>query len=386
MPIQPPIRIPFATSGLVGLVLSHPEFAKKGYLWGIDGYTYYCFLNPNKISLEVWKKRLIRMAFILWGILALIITIISANPLFGLLTFFETSIVPLLIFRHYKRTAESFAAAAVSNGPMMELPGNMSFGKVEKYTAFLVLTPTVIGTAIGVWLGTVTLPIIGTIAGWVWGTLAGIITGANFLAIFLFILGLLAKPFNSVYGTGFSEVVTPGNGNTAHFGRSGTGFGAYFIRLGNPPATAPVCGGLTPIIVAGAAASTVTSGSIAQIYADLVASPRPLVVWSLLPLNELTDPWINEALASQSYNYQGTEPREGLVLVVGTTAWSAAHTTALIRHGVIDAAATDGSQSALLGSSGDIRIDGDRGFVATISRLASYRDPIQRYGLMMVPD
>ena len=34
----------------------------------------------------------------------------------------------------------------------------------------------------------------------------------------------------------------------------------------------------------------------------------------------------------------------------------------------------------------DLRIDGDSGFVATIARLSSYRDPIQRYGLMMVPD
>ena len=32
----------------------------------------------------------------------------------------------------------------------------------------------------------------------------------------------------------------------------------------------------------------------------------------------------------------------------------------------------------------DIRIDGDDGFVGQVNRLLGYRDPVQRYGLMMI--
>lgn len=197
-------------------------------------------------------------------------------------------------------------------------------------------------------------------------------------------VGLLATPFNSVFEAAFSEVITPGNGNTAHFGRTGTGFASYFLNVGDTPAVVPACGGLTPIVVAGGPASRVTTGEVSQIYADLIGDPRPLVVWALLPLNEQANPWITEAIASQESNYQGDAPRDGVILVVGTTAWTAAHAAALIAHGVVDAAATDGSQSALLGSNADIRIDGDNRFLGQLSRVAGYRDPVQRYGIMMI--
>jgi hypothetical protein len=373
MPIEPSISASFSSPTLVGRVLSNPVFATNGYLWGVDGATYYCFFNPNRLALRLWKKRFAPVAFVLWGAVGVIAGFV-ATPAVGFIILFETAIFPFLVFRHYKQTAQSLAASAVSNGPQMRLPGDMQFETVAAVSALIVLVPTVVGAILGVKLFGI---------GAVFGAGIGALTGVNATALFLFVIGLLATPFNSVYGGTFSEAIAAGNTNTAHFGRTGTAFATYFLNVGDTPAVAPACGGLTPIVVAGAPASLVAIGQVAQIYADLVGDPRPLVVWALLPLDEAADPWITEAFASQESNYQGTAPRDGVILVVGTTAWTAAHTAALIAHGVVDAAATDGSQSALLGSDADIRIDGDDGFLGRLSRLAGYRDPVQRYGLMM---
>ncbi len=235
---------------LVGLVLSHPEFARNGYLWGIDGNTYYCFLNPNRRSLHVWKKRLVTAAFVLWGAVSIVVGIVG-TPVTGLLVLFETAIVPLLLIRHYKLTAQSLAAPVVSNGPQMRSPGDMQFETVRYIVAFLAIAATLLGALLGFKAAGV---------GAIFGAGIGALSGANAVAIFLFVIGWFATPFNSVYEASFSEVISPGNTNTAHIGRRGTGFSAYFLKVGDTPVNVPACGGLTPIVVAGAPAAQVTTG------------------------------------------------------------------------------------------------------------------------------
>jgi len=379
MPFAPAIRTKFSTPGLVAQIIANLTFAQRGYLWGFDGSVYYCFLNPDKVRFEIWKKQ--------WHLAPFLFTLFSA-----LLGFYfwgakgaaigalETLFVPFLLYKHYYATAEEQKAGVVTNGPQMRLPGNMQFDTVAALTALLLIVPTLAGAIIGLVAGTVKLPVLGTLSGWVVGLAVGALTGINLVALFLLLLGLLATPYGSVISPPVSENV-PAEPFTYYFGRSGTPFSAYSIGPNNPIAGLTwASGGLQPMVIAGASAGTV-AGQIGVSYTNLVGNPREEVIWALIPFGSDPETAIREAFASQDAIYQGKYPT-GLILVAGSERWINAYTLNLITHKVRDAVATDGSQSALLGSSGQFLIGG----AWSIFNVGSYRDPIQRYGFMGVPE
>lgn len=375
MSLEPTLPQPLGPTA-VRLAISHPVFASRGYLWGNQGDTWYCFVNPNKLSFAIWKKRIRAWPFILWGITALVASISAGGAALGALVAFETLIVPLLLVRHYALTGEEQAAPVVTNGPQMKLPGNMQFDTVFLITALLALVPTIGGAIMGGIFGHVVVPGIGAVTGAIWGSLLGVLSGANLVALFLFIIGLAATPFGSVIATTFSELINPPEVSTYYFGHNGTAFPGYRVGPLNPTGLNPASGGLTAMIVNGAQAHGIgVTPDVSYIYDNLVGNPRPLVVWGLLPFDLVESPWIAEALASQREHYQGQEPTQGLLVIAGSPAWSAAHTAALIAAGVKQAAATDGSYSAMLGSESTWVIG-----APSVFNLGSYRDPVQRYG------
>jgi hypothetical protein len=249
----------------------------------------------------------------------------------------------------------------------------MSFQTVFILTAVILIVPTIAGAVIGFFAGSLTFPIVGSVAGWVWGLAAGAFGGVNALGLFLFLLGLGATPFGSVIpGEAVAAPVTW----TYHFGHNRTGFPGYSVGPLNPANLNPASGGLTPIIVNGAPAAGAAVGpAVTAIYTALMFNPGPLVVWGLLPFDLTENPEIRDAIALQLENYEGKEPTHGLLLVVGTTAWSNAETLAMISAGVKQATAADGSLSAMMGCE-SVWVIGD----PSLFNLGSYRDPIQRYG------
>jgi hypothetical protein len=374
MSLTPTLPNPLGST-VIRIVLSHPIFASRGYLWGNNGDTWYCFVNPSKLSFEIWKKRVRGWPFVAWAITALVTAIAAGVAVAGLVAF-ETLVIPLLLVPHYALTGEEQNAPVVTNGPQMKLPGNMQFGTVALITVLLAVVPTIGAAIIGGLVGTSVVPGIGTVTGAVWGSLVGVVSGANLVALFLFILGLGATPFGSVFTRGFQEVINPAEVSTYYFGRNTTGFAGYRIGPLNPSGLNPASGGLTAMIVNGAQAHGAgVTPDVSYIYDALVGDPRPVVVWGLLPFNLVDNPWITEAIASQAENYQGKEPTQGLLLIVGSEAWSGAHTAAMISAGVKHAAATDGSYSAMLGSESTWVIG-----APSIFNIGTYRDPIQRYG------
>lgn len=380
MPIAPLSTAPFANPGLVGLVLSDATFARRGYLWGYDGHVHYCFCNPNRLAFDVWKKRFRLWPFVISALIALVASVFAGGQLIGLVALFESLIIPLLLVKHYTGTAKEQKAAVFTNGPQMELLGNMSFETMRAVAKALLAGGTISGGVIGAAIGgTLTIGTL-TVPGNILGLVVGLFSGMNALGVFLFIVGLGSTPFGSVLARGFSETVVRPNSNSYHIACSGPAFAAYSIARLNPK-LAPGCGGLIAIVVNGAPASTVAIDQVAQLYVDLVGNPRPVVVWGLLPLNFEENPIFEEAIHAQQEIYGDKAPLDGLIVVAGSEAWATGDTLALIGHGVTHAAAADASQSAVLGSSGELVIGSESPF-----NLASYRDHVQRYGLKMVPE
>ncbi len=375
MALTPDITNPLGP-GILPIVLADQRFGQRGYLWGNSGGIWYCFINPQKLNFDIWQKEIAGWSLAVPIILGVLAGLITGNIGIGILWAFESLVLPLLIVKHYANTGEAQNAPVVTNGPQMELPGNMQFTTVAAISATVVLVPTVAGGIIGAFFAGITLPVIGAVPGWVIGALGGLLTGANLLGLFLFILGWLATPFGSVFGLSFTETKTPPVASTYHFGRSGTGFAAHKIGPLNPVGLVPGSGGLTAMIVGGSPATALVAGSlVGSIYTSLVWSPRPVVTWGLIPFDATIDGFILQTLESAPTLYDGAPPQGGLILVAGSEAWGSAETAALIAAGVKDCVATDGSQSAMLGSQSDWVI-GD----PSIFNFGSYRDPIQRYG------
>ena len=375
MALTPDIINPLGP-GILPVVLADQRFGQRGYLWGHAGGIWYCFINPQKLNFDIWKKKISGWSLAVPVILGLLAAATTGSIGIGLILAFESLVVPLLFVKHYANTGEAQNAPVVTNGPQMELPGNMQFTTVAAISAILLVVPTVAGAVIGAVAGAITLPVVGAVPGWAFGALGGVITGANLFALFLFILGWLAKPFGSVFGLGFTETRTPAVASTYHLGRDGTGFAAHKIGPLNPAGLLPGSGGLTAMIVGGAPATPAVAGAlVGGIYTSLVANPRPIVTWGLIPFDSVIDGFIIQTLESTPTIYEGDPPVGGLILVAGSEAWGPAETTAMIGAGVTDAVATDGSQSAMLGSRSDWVIG-----APSIFNFGSYRDPIQRYG------
>lgn len=347
MPLQPLLSTPFSNPGLLALVLSNPTFAQRGYIWGFDGRVHYCFLNPDKVRFEIWKKR-----FRYWTLL------------FGTL---------FVVYKHYQATAEDQPAAVVTNGPQMQLPFNMSFQTVLILTLVLLLVPTVLGVIIGGLIGSLPLGSL-TIPGSVIGGLVGALVGFSLVYGLFFLLGLGAKPYGAVVtpvaGLGENVPAVPG---TYFFGRSGIPFSTYSIGPGNPTGLIWGSGGLTLIISAGASAATL-GGSVGATYTRNIGRVR-FVVWGLIKWNPAVDKTLERAIDTQIEAYGAAGRPVGLILVAGADPWTNADTLSMITHKTIDAVATDGSDSGMLGSSGQMVLENSRA-----------KDQIQRYGFMCVPE
>ena len=347
MPLQPLLTTPFSNPGLLALVLSNPTFASRGYIWGFDGRVHYCFLNPDKVHFEIWKKR-----FHYWTL--------------GFGTLF-------VIYKHYQATAEDQPAAVVTNGPQMRLPFNMSLWTVRILVMILFLAPTIAGAFIGGLIGSLPLGAL-TIPGSVIGGLVGALVGSSLVYGLLFILGLGAKPYGAVatplVGVGENVPADPG---TYFLGRSGLAFSTYAIGPGNPTGMTWGSGGLTLMISAGASAGTL-GGSVGATYLRNIGRVR-FILWGLIKWNPAVDTILERAIDSQIEAYGSAGRPVGLLIVAGADPWTNADTLSMITHKTIDAVATDGSDSGMLGSSGEIVIENSRA-----------KDLIQRYGFMCVPE
>jgi len=392
MPRAPVITTPFSSPGLVGIVLSDTTFARRGYLWGFDGNVHYCFLNPKKRRFEIWKKKWHIGPFVLWGILTAIGGALG-GPAGAGAALLMTMCLPLMFYKHYYKTATEQDAAVVTNGPQMMLPGNLQFDQLLTLMLVALILPAIVGAIIGAIVGTISIPIpivggVVAVSAPIFFTLVGGLTGINLMAFILFLLGLGSVPYGAVQtpvGVGEAAVAQP---FTYFFGRDTPAFSSYLVGPNNPPAGLTwASGGLIAIVVNGASAGTIP-GQVGTSYDNLVANPRPLVVWGLIPLvfEERAD--LREAIRSQEEAY-GAEAPDGLIIVAGSDAWINAYTLNLITHGTINATATDGSQSALMGCRDDIVIGAITtvaGFQINPFDVASYRDSIQRYGFMGVPE
>lgn len=352
------LTLPFSNPQLLSIVLSDPDFAKRGYIWGFDGHVYYCFCNPNKVRFEIWKK-----SFHLpwWAPIVVVLTL--AIALFDL----------LILPKHYVRTAKEQPAAVVANGPQMRLPRNLQFEGVLALLGLALLGPPILGAIIGGFVGAL-----------VPGTIIGAIVGVNAAALTLFLLGHYATPFGSVLSPPHTEIANPIVPGTYHFGRTAAGFGAYRIGPGEPTGLTWGSGGLTLMIQAGRPASAI-AGPAGATYQEVIDRSIPMVLWGLLTWSP-SDTVIQSAIDSQGENYLQTdsrdpdalaEPPAGLILVAGANPWTHGDTLAMITQKVVDAVATDGSQSALLGTHDQTC----PGLETTM-----FLDPIQRYGFKCVPE
>jgi hypothetical protein len=105
------------------------------------------------------------------------------------------------------------------------------------------------------------------------------------------------------------------------------------------------------------------------------AQPAQVVIWGLLPLGHGEQP-IPDSFGSEVTEVPEDAPAvDGMLCVVGSEQYTAAIGLDLRRLGVKQAVATDGHLSPLLGTHGDL-------VISTHFAL----DPIQRYGLMAVPE
>ncbi len=161
--------------------------------------------------------------------------------------------------------------------------------------------------------------------------------------------------------------------------RSSTGFSSYRCSPNHPPSGMTwASGGLEPMVVNGASAGTVP-GQIGTSYTNLVSNPRPEVVWGLIALGPNLSPELEEAIATQESIY-GAHVPAGLVVVADQSLdqwlYGGSHQARghqRCRHG-----------RQLFGHTRLIGRYCDR--AVGLGNLTSYRDPLQRYAFMAVPE
>jgi len=355
MPFGRKLTLSFGDPRLLQIVLSDPDFATRGYIWGSDGHMTYCFANPDKVRFEIFRKSF------WWRYL--------------LLAWVPPVLYWALIWpRHYTRSAKAQPASVVTNGPMMHLPLNMGPNGLRAVLLVAWLLPVVLCALVGSLLGTIPLGPLGSAAGWLVGALVGAIAGLSTAVVAFWVVGWLCYPYGAVQGPGGLGESAAADDGTFYFGRSGTAFASYAIGPDNPPpALTWASGGLTPIVVGGAPAS-VLGGWKGQNYLDLMLRAPELVVWALVTWDLGKEPILELAIESQSYHY-GATPPNGVIVVAGTDTWSTTDTADLITQRAVDAVATDGSTSVLLGSSGELVLEPTEG-----------KDVIERYGFVLLPE
>jgi hypothetical protein len=361
MPFEPTLSFPLSDRNLLPRVLSDLQFARKGYRWGSDGRVWYCFCNPDRVRFEVWRKRYH-----------------FGTALLQTLFFVPIALATLLITPgHFVRSAKEQRAAVFTNGPQMEMPFGMGFWSVFALLAACLFLPFIGWTAIGAIAGTVVLPVLGTVSGIIAGAIGGALVGVNLAAFVLWLIGLAARPYG--------DVVVPGDGETGvqnsdawHFGRGGVAFSTYRIGPLDPQGLQWASGGLILMILNRFPAATL-------LYQEVIGRSIPMVVWGLVSW-EPGDGQIQAAIESQTTTYREPDPETpneprplptGLILVAGASPWLHSDTLDMITQRTVAAVATDGSQSALLGSSAQ---------VADSLETTLFMDPIQRYGFKCVPE
>ena len=287
------LSIPFTTPSLVVTVLNNQDYQNKGYVWGFDGRLHYCFLDPEKVRFDVWKKRF-HWSSLLWLIMNAVALAVSPFVPALLPLAWSLPTVPFALLRHYRCTAKEQVAAIVTNGPQMVYPGNlktrqMMFGGGATFLGILTLGAMLApyipqlsalllktfppGKAVFVKQFMGVLRGIMQVGALRWIAAAGL--AINLTAIFLFLLGFLAKPYNWVFGTKIKDLT--GKMRTwFHLGRSATSFASYRIAPEQPSGLPWGCGGLIPIINNGVISSKKESLGVLNVNYDVV-------VWGLLP-------------------------------------------------------------------------------------------------------
>jgi len=86
MSLTPTLASPLSP-GLLAIVLSDPNFASRGYIWGHNGNTWYCYVNPKKLNFDIWKKQYTWLAFAI-PIIAGLIAGAFLGPGWGLVVVF----------------------------------------------------------------------------------------------------------------------------------------------------------------------------------------------------------------------------------------------------------------------------------------------------------
>ncbi len=483
---------PFSDPNLVATAINHNDNQTRGYVWGTGGSTHYCFLDPDKVSFDIWTKEFQwrQLSWMIPNITAALATFWWNMPLAASL-FFSIPTFPKAFLRHYRETAIRQPAAVVSNGPQMEYPGRLSTMGI----AIAMGSLAAIGGAAGLFLsGKIGIPAGGVPIGIAGKTLSvGFVkflltvgSAVNVGALMLWLLAHLSVPFGEVRRPGLF-VKGKGHGGWYHLGRSSTPFETYRIGPEQPVGLDFGCGGLIPIIRAG-------SPSRKEETRNVLRNQLDLVVWGLIPFqgdsfwskfewddlseddkkkrrelgwdksrwdndqpppsgskswselsdterdtaknlgydkqswngeekkrkrmplsddywnrfdwDELSDEdqehwsrlgWDKELWDSDSEVPSGNKkwddltdderdaaenlgydlhrwegiPVEGMLIVVGDPNFGSGHVANLVTHGCIDAVATDGRLSPLLGTRGDLAMETNFAL-----------DPIQRYGFM----
>jgi hypothetical protein len=369
MPRGPVRTWPFATPTLVSSVLTDQSFIANGYLWGDDGTTHYCFVDPARYVLDAWPKTLhwSRLAWFLINITAFGLAMWLSGPGAAIALLVAIPTLPLALMVHYRVSAEDQpGAVAVSNGPQMEYPVK---GGSNSFTTLVLGTGSAGGLIAGIaaYLGlksgivlfgvTLTGPLVASL-------LTAIGAGANAVALAAYIAGQFTNPYQAVRGTGVNDAGL-GYGGTWYIARTGRPINTYSIGSPTPPAGAPVvCGGLVGVIA----------------HRAVLYSPPgwSFVSWGLIPLSPQGRPY-EPPPGSESFVYDPhrDDPEhwvKGLILVVGSKTFNAAQTGAMLIHGVTDAVGTDGFISPVLGAQGELVIE-----------CHMLMDCVQKYGLKMVP-
>jgi hypothetical protein len=393
------ISLPFSSPGLVRFVLGNPDYKKYGYLWGFDGRVHYCFLNPERVHYENWKKEF-WWRYLGWVAINVLAALAAAfaSPALAIVTLLAIPTLPAALLSHYRRSAKAQDAAVVTNGPQMVYPGGITTAKMVGLPALGAIAVGII-TSLATALGA--LPAAGAAGGIAisgvtlspvfLGLLAGIGTGINAFALILFIAGYYSKPYGAVVSPvpdiNENQPATPG---TYYLGRRGIPITTYRIGPGNPVGMVWGCGGLTCMILNRISAANLW-GSVQSTYGDLflppptglLHPPNDFVVWGLIELGPGSVPLASVTVAPQDtgprpeYPQATIDPENwaaGMIVVAGAEPWTDADTKSLSVHGVVHAVATDGHLSPLLGSGDEL-----------VMETNMFLDPIQRYGLKSVP-
>lgn len=356
----------FSDPTLVPSVLTDGDFLRNGYVWGQNGGLHYCFVDPRRYVLEVWEKeeQLRKFAWLLPNLAAAALALWLGGPAAAIITFVSVPTLPLVLWYFYRASAEDQPGPVATNGPQMEYPLNQSLaglvtmgaaaGAVAGFLqqlAVAMATEAAGGIVVGGVLVTSTV---------LTSLVAAVGTGTNVFAIAIYILGKMSKPFDRVDGNGIQD---PGVGifNWGFMCRGTPAFPTYQIGQGRAPSGRPVCsGGLVPMII-----------NRAVVYGNV---GWPIAVWAFIPLTPAGGV-IDETQSGSHPEIEPLKPERALILVAGSPTWSPVETAQLANlHGATFAICTDGNQSPVLGSTGEL-----------VMECHSFLDCVQRYGLKMVP-